>query len=376
MKIGILTYHRALNYGAYIQAYSLCQQIKRRFPEHTVEIVDFAYRYDIWDRQVTLGKLLLLYGWKRFLGEARLMHHFHRSLADLPKGKSIFTNNYSKAIDIISREYDFIVVGSDAVFNWNTNPIPNVYFFDTDKCKHVSYAASSHLLKYKETDERNRKYLQEALSKFLIVGTRDNETERFAKFYGATNIVHNCDPTIVLDFDFETPKLQEKMQKKDIAEGEKLVFVMLKEQELARDLKKNLPNDVKIVALRRPNKYADVFMDNLTPFEWAKIFSYGMMTVTDFFHGSILTLKNNRPVLSIDTSGYRGEYESKAKDLFCNRLFLPELFYDGHDPIIVAEKVSSILKDNYVDKINNAISREAKSFIDFCDCLEGIINET
>ena len=41
MKIGILTFHRPINYGAFLQSYALSNQIKRCFPESTVEIVDY-----------------------------------------------------------------------------------------------------------------------------------------------------------------------------------------------------------------------------------------------------------------------------------------------------------------------------------------------
>lgn len=41
MKIGILTYFRNYNPGAFLQAYELSQTLKRRYPDHEVEIVDF-----------------------------------------------------------------------------------------------------------------------------------------------------------------------------------------------------------------------------------------------------------------------------------------------------------------------------------------------
>ena len=41
MRIGILTFHRSINYGAYIQAFSLSHEIAKRFPSCEVEIVDY-----------------------------------------------------------------------------------------------------------------------------------------------------------------------------------------------------------------------------------------------------------------------------------------------------------------------------------------------
>ena len=41
MKIGILTFHRPINYGAFLQAYSLSNQLKKCFEKSEVEIIDY-----------------------------------------------------------------------------------------------------------------------------------------------------------------------------------------------------------------------------------------------------------------------------------------------------------------------------------------------
>jgi len=41
-KIGILTFHRSYNYGAFMQCYSLSHRLMRDFPQHEVEVIDYA----------------------------------------------------------------------------------------------------------------------------------------------------------------------------------------------------------------------------------------------------------------------------------------------------------------------------------------------
>ena len=41
MKIGILTYHRAINYGAVLQSFSLVERLKKDFPNESIEIIDY-----------------------------------------------------------------------------------------------------------------------------------------------------------------------------------------------------------------------------------------------------------------------------------------------------------------------------------------------
>ena len=41
MKIATLTFHRAVNYGAVLQAVALCQALKNRFPNCEAGILDY-----------------------------------------------------------------------------------------------------------------------------------------------------------------------------------------------------------------------------------------------------------------------------------------------------------------------------------------------
>ena len=53
-KIGILTYHRSINYGAFLQAYSLYNAIKKRYGDKwIVEIIDYESEkaYKVYAKQ-------------------------------------------------------------------------------------------------------------------------------------------------------------------------------------------------------------------------------------------------------------------------------------------------------------------------------------
>lgn len=41
MRIGILTFHKPINYGAFLQAFSLAEGIQENIPNANVEIVDY-----------------------------------------------------------------------------------------------------------------------------------------------------------------------------------------------------------------------------------------------------------------------------------------------------------------------------------------------
>jgi polysaccharide pyruvyl transferase WcaK-like protein len=378
-KIGILTYHRAHNYGAFMQSYALSQRLNKLYPEHKFEIIDFSYRNDLNKRLISSIKHLLRFGFSAYKKLRESEKAFEASYSHLPlSSKRHISNNTDAIIRTIEQEYDAVIVGSDAVFNWNSNPIPNIYFFNSERCPHLSYAASVHLNRYQTATEAEARYLKEALGRFNYLGVRDEESERFVRHFNPNCLPHhNCDPTVLLDFDFETPELEAKLCAKGISLDDKMICVMLKKPIYAKYLKEWLGNEYKIIAVRRDNPYADAFLGDLTPFEWAKVFRYAKLTVTDFFHGSLLSLKNGTPVISIDSSGYEGEYESKAFDFFTKRVDLPEFFYrhsfEEEDLASFKKQAFNALQTDYSEIIPNALQRESESFTSFQEALTQLL---
>ena len=74
MKVGILTFHRSVNYGAYLQALALCKKLNCE-QDISAEIIDFRmkcderhYKYSFQTRQP-----------KRILHKIRLNRTFAKS---------------------------------------------------------------------------------------------------------------------------------------------------------------------------------------------------------------------------------------------------------------------------------------------------------
>ena len=85
-------------------------------------------------------------------------------------------------------------------------------------------------------------------------------------------------------------------------------------------------------------------------------------------------MKNGTPVLSIDSSNYNGEYESKAKDLFLTRLRIPEFYFEGISEVEFKNRCVSIEAGDYRERINYALEREGLSFDRFCDELRKLLS--
>lgn len=133
MRIGILTFHRSINYGAFMQCYALSHELMSRYPEHQVEVIDFEYlrKHNMYKAPMKNIPFGLEYYFK--------YQRFQSDLKRLPlSSKTFITENTEDLCDFISKNYDIVIVGSDAVWAYQGKmPIDNPYWLFGDKLKNV-----------------------------------------------------------------------------------------------------------------------------------------------------------------------------------------------------------------------------------------------
>ena len=380
MRIGVLTFHRAINYGAVMQAYSMVERLKRDFPQDSVEIIDYNCAAREWFKL----KCPLVFVYRRGLKQAWQKmcqtRIFNKFVKTLPLSRNLVWKGNKKVQSYIAAHYDVVVVGSDAVFNWNDLGLPNVYFLaDAQGVCKMSYAASAHLQFFDRVTEEQKAYLCKCLTDFQYIGVRDENTKKFVTDVtgGKQTALHNCDPTVFLQMDFPEMALQRKLKKHGFDFKKKTVFVMLMHPTYAQYARRYFGEDVQIVALMDGNREADIYLHDLNPFEWAHVLKLGACLITDYFHGTLLSLKNGTPVMSIDASGYCNEqYESKARDILVRRLDIPELYVHADELqgeqgyATFARRLDVILNGFDPQKVKNALQAEADSYNSFCNYLK------
>ncbi len=317
MKIGILTFHRSINYGAFMQCYSLSQRLMRDFPQHTIEVIDYnsGIIQDYYDKQIetsdpaTAEKL------------SQRAEAFRQVLSHLPLSRrQLVGDSCEEVAQWLNEEYDAVIVGSDAVWNWIIRGFPNPYFLKDYKGLKLSYAASAHGQRFRTMTTEQKAYLKEAFGEFYYLGVRDSNTEEMVRFADPNLCCrHNCDPTVFLELDkipCDMDALKDKLRKRGVDFSKPLIGIMGYPNKIGRELKHRLGKEVQLVALYEENHWADVFLYDLTPFEWARVFSLFTATVTHFFHGTLLSLVNGTPVFSVESAGpFALEYTTKIQDV-------------------------------------------------------------
>lgn len=140
-KIGIITFHRADNYGAVLQAAALQRAII--WMEYSCEILDYDARiisknYDVILKTSVVQALKSLLEYKERKHKKQVFDAFRNK-------QMLFSPPIDKEnLEIIADEYDKIITGSDQVWNYNLTASDGAYFLDFVQNSHkkLSYAAS------------------------------------------------------------------------------------------------------------------------------------------------------------------------------------------------------------------------------------------
>lgn len=399
MNIGILTFHRSINYGAVTQCYALQRQIKSDFPEDNVEVIDYIpkgrwkfyqpsmrnYFFASWryiDNPVIkikslCGKLLQI---KNFFKVRRRFDAFQKSLSCLNLSEDfICTDDCESFRRRIQGKYDIIVVGSDCVWEWTILGIPSPYYLLGDfHAIKLSYAACSAVNDYRTLDEKDKNYLRQSFESYEYLGVRDSATAFNVRELCPHKNVHlNCDPTALLnpeDLEYHRQRVKSILTSKGIDWTKPIVGLMSNEiiGKLAYDI---FGDSVQYVGIYAPNKYATIFIEDLLVLEWASIFGLFSITFTTFFHGTMLSLVNKTPVMSFDY--YEGDegHLSKIEELY-RRLDLTGYYhkgkqtYDKYDVEFLGQTARYMLNNSQSDIIARKMKKESESYSSFHEALK------
>lgn len=212
-KIGILTYHKSINYGSVLQAFALSKLLKRKGFE--VEIIDYepaSYnsQYRIFEKTTSVHNVaanirrLLIFDilWK----QKTSFENFRKKYLPLSKKRFTAQNSASDFEDL----YDVVICGSDQIWNVRAKDCDPIFFLPgAQKYKKIAYAASINTATYNE--ERCNETLCKDILDFKYISIREHSgAEKLAAFLNSDKEIKvQPDPSL----------LQEKNTFEEIASG-------------------------------------------------------------------------------------------------------------------------------------------------------------
>ncbi len=205
MKIGILTYHRAENYGALLQAYALRTFLQQQ--GHEVSFVDYWPKYHVEHYRIfspvkfkklgVKGKINYLFVsllW--FIPKYKRKHRLEKFMCNRLQldGSIKYLNDKD-----VTEPYDLVVYGSDQIWRRQSihNKDYNPWYFGAANVvskKKITYAASMGII---DTNEQDDEHIKEWLKNFDALSVRELDLKKYVEKLGyRAQLV--CDPTFLL----------------------------------------------------------------------------------------------------------------------------------------------------------------------------------
>jgi hypothetical protein len=275
-KIGIITYHNVLNYGAYLQVYSLQNFLKKK--DYEVEIINYKSLRFIINEFRSLFSKNLIKSFCQFINYLKFF--FYRK-------KINKSNFFIRKNKIPYSKYDLIIFGSDEIWNYK-NPLigyDDFYFGNNCKTKKISYAVSFGTI---ENIEKDKNEIISNLNNFQSITVRDINSKNIIEneIKRKTEIV--LDPVLIYDFKDEINK---ETEYKNLKNQIVVYGHHFKNEEVKKICKYAKLNSKKLVSLGYYHKWCDSNYPFIKPFELLKIFINSSCVFTNMFHGAIFSIK-------------------------------------------------------------------------------------
>jgi len=356
VRIGIITFHRAINYGAILQAYALHESIKAL--GHQAVIIDYKNphiekQYDPissidYRNMKSLVTAILLYHRRvkkiKYFDDFRTKYFLLDQINDLYGAHN--TDNLEK--------YDGFLTGSDQVWNYATTRFDKAYFLDfvSNSKKKSSYAASFGF------DRIPDEYLDEyktLLGDFNHLSVREEQGAEIIK-----NLINRraevvLDPTMLLSRDEWIKVSQHCTQKNDYI----LIYQLAASQSLldfASDLSKRTNCEIVCISDALRKRIKATYARGIGPQQFLGLFRNAKYIVTNSFHGSAFSIIFNKPFF-VEMLPPPAKINSRLENIL-------DTFYLRSRQIIEGRN-SNILEDIEYTNVNKKLEQERQHSLNF-----------
>lgn len=302
-RIGILTFHNAENYGAMLQAYALKQHLEKENPSAAVGILDYrnphielSYKYfKPWSFFKHKGAAKIL--------AVLLQLYYLPGKMKVKKCFRAFTEEYLKPAGGDFDSYDWMVYGSDQIWNPTLTGGDGTYMGKGFSGRKISYGASD------GGELQVNPEIVKLLEDFDSISCRETSlTRRLGQCISHKPLATVCDPVFLLSKEAwlafaKSPKETDYVLIYKVAENP----VLDKEAErFARHHKKKV---IQIVYVRSVRKFfcrAQKFVQAITPNEFVGYFAHADLVFTTSFHGTAFSILLERDFYTLQF-GHRAE---------------------------------------------------------------------
>ena len=298
MRIGILTFHCAINYGALFQTYGLQEKLKEM--GHQVSVIDYSPEYLKRPYRLFFPERIIGHG---FRGNLRMLVRECLAFPFRLKRNHLFQKFTEKHICLsdftqqsFADHYDTLVIGSDQVWNTNiTEGLDPIYWGKDEKVqgvRHISYAASAGSIN--SLQQLTTRKIKQCLSGFTALSVREHSLADFLE------TVVEIKPQVVLD-----PVLlagRAHYQKLCTAQKSTIPYLLL----FTLSGNKEAQNVSKRIAKEKNIEWKEIISNNevikdlsvirsASPENFLSYFQHAEYVVSTSFHGTVFAILFHKP---------------------------------------------------------------------------------
>ena len=291
MKVGVLTYSSAYNYGAILQTYALQHKLNE-FDNVDCEVID--YQCKAVNNQYAFLFNLSFLAFKRNIAWI-LLRRKKRKFDSFKRDYIAISSKYNKKdMTSLNQVYDKFIVGSDQVWNPDCTDDDETYFltFVEDSNKKNSYAAS--FGKTNIPPELQQKY-KKRLRDFNHISVREKSGQQIIR-----NLIHRDCPWVV-DPVFLLNKSNWEKFTYPIKDRYVFVYQLVSDESTIRhaaEIAKKLNCKLYMnTSYYKAFRYGKVIVGTGIQ-DFLSLISNAQMVITDSFHGTAMSILFNVPFYS------------------------------------------------------------------------------
>lgn len=305
-KVGIVTYHKALSYGACLQAFATFYVITNKMNCYA-EFIDYENKFESrqkgWNFLIKGSpKEIIMTIIKRILFKNEKCKK--RAFLEFLKYQELSSVHTNFIEDLNCLKYDILVVGSDQVWNPKiSNGIDDVFLLDFGKTsKKVSYSSSMGGYVLNKDDKR---HFKSKLNHFDYISVREKHTEKQISSLVNKDIRILLDPTLLISgHEWRQIANQHIIHYKFKKNKYILAFTI---GEIGEEIvtaynyfskKLGLPIYRIMLNTYKPKGISKV-ISGATPYEFIDLIDNARFVITNSFHGTAFSINLNTPFVQI-----------------------------------------------------------------------------
>lgn len=300
MKIGIITYHSAYNFGSVLQAYATQECVREL--GHDVGIINYRLKsqeafYKPSAQMTPKGIIKMLLDIGKKTSKENRIEKYENFIAQ----KMDLTSEFSEPEEFYKcfSDFDILISGSDQIWNKYSNELRSVdwkymepYLLHGFPGKKISYASSVVTMQ-----EQDLQHICRYLMGFHSIACREENAAASIRKITNKEVVAVCDPTLLL----EKERWRSLCDDREVIHGDYVLLYTLgtfkKANHVVNQVSKCFP-DKKIVVLaplasimKKGN--CETLID-VGPAEFLKLIDKAKLVITDSYHGTLFSINFNK----------------------------------------------------------------------------------